>query len=163
MSNINHTSDKLNTWSDNERSHQHLSSSETQAPLPASTGGRCQFSSRVSHRDLQTLWKTHLQMPKRTRAWTKVLPLCQLSRSKTTDDLHPKRHEGQSAVLFRQSPHHQIAHGRGLRNQSGTYRTTGYFLNDSAPRHHYRYQRCCGYRSQYGFGLLGCRTRHGGY
>jgi hypothetical protein len=161
MSNINHTSDKLNTWSDNERSHQHLSSSETQAPLPTIGGVRGQFYSRLSHRNLQTLWKTHLQMPKRSGTWAKVLSLRQLSRSKAENDLHPQRHEGKSAVLFRQSPLDENTHGRDLRNKSGTYHSTRHFLNVFALQHHFRPHRCCNYRCQYGFGFLSCRTHQG--
>lgn len=161
MRTIADNSDKSFKWSDYEGSNQYLPSTEAQTPSSAAIRPRRLFSPRLPHRNLQALRKAHLQMPKGPGTWTKVLPLRQLSRSETGDDLHPQRHEGQSAVLCRQSSRDESDPGRDQRNKSGTYSSAGYVLNDGATRHRDRYQRCRGYRRQHGFGFLSCRAIQG--
>lgn len=161
MRTIIHNSDKSFKWSDYDESNQCLPSPKTQTPSSAATRPRRLFSPRLYYRNLQTLRKANLQMPKGPGTWAKVLSLRQFSWPKTGDDLHPRKDEGQSAVLCRQPPHNESDSGRDQRNKSRTYSSARYVLGGGATRHRDRYQRCRGYRRQHGFGFLSCRAIQG--
>jgi hypothetical protein len=160
---ISNNSDKLFKWSDYEKSNQSLPSSKTKAPPSTATSCRHLLSPRLPDRNLQTLRQTDLQMSKGPGTWAKVLPLRQFPRPETGNDLHPRKNEGQSAVLCRQPPCDESDSGRDQRNKSRTYSSARYVLDVDATRHRDRYQRCRGYRRQHGFGFLSCRAIQGGH
>jgi len=151
---FSNTSDKLYKWSDNERFSQHLLTSEAQTITSAPTLLRYSLTQRLPYRNLQALWKVGLQVYDWTRSWPKVLPVRQLSRSQTKNDLYSKVTEGQSSKLYKQSHRLKKNPGGYLRNQSGTNFTARPVLNvfcRTTSAHHYQCQRVRRYCCQYGF------------
>jgi len=156
------TSDKSYKWSDYETSCQYLSSSKTQAPLSTSSGYWSPSASRLSHRNLQTLRQTHLQMSKGQRSWPQILSFNQLSGPEAQDDLCPQRTKRSSSILFEQSSGYEVGYGTNQRNQSRVACAARVILNVFSYRHHYRRQRCRSSSCQYGVGFFSGQAQHGG-
>jgi hypothetical protein len=84
--------DQLYTWTDNHA----LQAAQTDfccltpAPPPATAPDAAarSFAPWFSHRALQTLWQTGLQMRPRPRPWSKVLPVGQSIRAAAGNGLH---------------------------------------------------------------------------
>src|SRR5215472_11082137 len=84
-------SDQLLTWSDEdvEADHRRLAKAPPSAPAPTAPTQSCP--SGFSHRALQTLWQARMQMCRRSRSWSQVLSLGELSRPAPTNGLRPAR------------------------------------------------------------------------
>ena len=84
-------SDQLLTWSDEdvEADHRRLAKAPPSAPAPIAPAQSCP--SGFPHRALQTLWQARMQMRRRPRPWSQVLPVGKLSRPASANGLRPAR------------------------------------------------------------------------
>lgn len=163
MKNFSNNSDKLFKWSDYGTSHQLLPSPKTQTATSTSSRYWHPSASRLTHRNLQTLWQTHLQMSERQGARPKILSINQLSWPETKDDLCFQRKKRSSTDLFKQPSEYEIDHGTDQRDQPRTACATGVVLGVFSNRHYVQYQRCRCYCCQYGVRLLSCKVQRRGH
>jgi hypothetical protein len=84
-------SDQLLAWSDEniETDHSRLAKAPPSAPAPIAPAQSCP--PWFPHRALQTLWQAWMQMRRRPRPWSQVLPVGELSRPAPTNGLRPAR------------------------------------------------------------------------
>src|SRR5215510_15709539 len=73
-------SDQLYAWSDENSEPHHCRIAETPRRTPAPTSSAPGHPSRLSHRALQTMRQTGMQVRRRPRSWPQVLFVGQLSR-----------------------------------------------------------------------------------
>src|SRR5579864_2146705 len=81
-------SDQLYTWSDNnekDRACCELEKTPSSPPAPAASAPG--DSARLADRALQTLWQARVQMRRRPRPWTQVLPFGELPGPAATNGL----------------------------------------------------------------------------
>ncbi len=163
MCTFDDNSDKLNKWSDYERSSQHLSATKAQTLVPTLTLPRHCLTQGLPYRNLQTLRQTRLQVHEGARTRTQILPLCQLPRPQAGDDLYSQSTKRQGTGLFEQSSQHQSDLGGDLRNQSGTDITARHILNVSfyTTAHHRQYRRMRCYCGEYDCGFSHTITNQG--
>ena len=90
--------------------------------LPPQTGGflRSAHPPRLSHRALPPLRKALVQVHRGPRSWPQVLPVCQLSQSKTPARLCPPAVPEPSRAITHQLPETENPPRKHLRHQSGT-------------------------------------------
>src|ERR1700733_10945110 len=80
-------SDQLYTWSDENPEPVHCRITETSQCAPAPTASAPSHPPRFSHRTLQTMRQTGMQMRRRPRPWPQVLFVGQLSRLAAANEL----------------------------------------------------------------------------
>src|SRR6516164_4230145 len=73
------SSDQLFTWSDTNDNKVHVCLEEAPPGPPAQTPFSGSHPPWLSHRTLQALWQTRLQMRQGSRSWSQVLPVGKLS------------------------------------------------------------------------------------
>jgi len=161
MIDFNHNSDQSFTWSEYGTAYRCLSSPKTQTPPPAPAGRWLPLASWFTHRNLQALRQSDLQMPNGQRTRPQVLSLHQLPRLQAHHDLCSQGTQRSSTDLPGQPPEYEIDHGTDLRNKPRTACATGAVLDVFFNRHNPRYQRRRHYCRRYGMGLLGCRAQQG--
>jgi len=117
--------------------------------LPPQTGGllRSAHPPRLSHRTLPPLRKAWVQVHRGPRSWPQVLPVCQLSQSKTPARLRPPAVPEPSRAISRQLPETQSPPRKHLRHQSGTPSKKGRALTDGWLTHQWYPHRCRGCRN----------------
>ena len=84
-------SDQLITWSDENTEADHRRLAKTPPSAPAAAAPAQSHPAGFPHRALQTLWQARMQMRRRPRSWSQVLPVGELSRSAPTNGLRPAR------------------------------------------------------------------------
>ena len=84
-------SDQLLTWSDEDIEADHCRLAKAPPSAPAPIAPAQSRSSGFPHRALQTLWQARMQMCRRSRSWSQVLSLGELSRPAPTNGLRPAR------------------------------------------------------------------------
>jgi hypothetical protein len=82
-------SDQLDTWSDINAKRIHCHTAKTPRRPAAQTASAQSDSSRLTHRALQTMWQTGLQMRGRSRSWPQVLSFGELSGFPAANGLRP--------------------------------------------------------------------------
>ena len=110
-------SDQLLTWSDeySETDPRRLAKAPPSAPAPIAPAQS--YPPWFSHRALQTLWQTRLQMRRRPRSWPQVLPVGKLSRPASTNGLRPARVLRTGERVAGQLPPRSSDPGGDLRDQ----------------------------------------------
>ena len=83
-------SDQLDTWSDHAR-HTIVDLAQASRPVAAANAGSGHAAQGLAHRALQALRQTWLQMCRRSRPWSQVLPVGELSRPPATNGLRAAR------------------------------------------------------------------------
>jgi hypothetical protein len=85
------SSDQLSTWSDEnaQADHGRLAKAPPSAPAPTAPAQSCP--PWFPHRALQTLWQARMQMRRRPRSWSQVLPVGELSRPAPANGLRSAR------------------------------------------------------------------------
>ncbi len=163
MSILINTSDKSNKWSDYEKSNQYLLAPKAQALIAALTLLRYSLTQRLSYRNIQTLWKIWLPVHDWSRAWPQILLVRQFSWTQAPDDLYSQVAERQGSNVFKKSHQFKKDLGEHHRNQSRIDFTTRTVLNvfSRSAVHHFRCQRVCNPRCQYGFGIYLHSTNRG--
>ena len=84
-------SDQLLTWSDENREADHRRLAQAPPSAPAPIAPAQSYPPWFSYRALQTLWQARLQMRRRPRSWSQVLPVGELSRPAPANGLRPAR------------------------------------------------------------------------
>src|ERR1700691_1041724 len=80
-------SDQLYTWSDKNENRTRCHLEKTPSSSPAPTAPAQGDPARLLDRALQTLWQARMQVRRRSRSWTQVLPFGELSRLAAADGL----------------------------------------------------------------------------
>src|SRR5215471_11264498 len=84
-------SDQWLTWSDEniETDYRRLAKAPPSAPAPIAPTQS--HPAGLPHRALQALWQARMQMRRRPRSWSQILPVGELSRLTPANGLHPAR------------------------------------------------------------------------
>ena len=113
-------SDQLNTWSDRNaqgiRRHIAKTPQSTSAPTATAPGGP----SRFSHRALQTMWQTRMQVRRRPRSWPQVLSFGELPGLAAANGLRTAGVSRSDCGVPCQLPASPRDLGGGLRDQPRT-------------------------------------------
>jgi hypothetical protein len=116
--------DQLGTWSDNHASQLAQAALIRFAPTPptAVTAAAAARASapRLAHRALQTLRQTGMQVCRRSRPWSQVLPLGKLPRLATANGLRSASASCPGSRMSRQLPPGPDHRGGDLRDQPRT-------------------------------------------
>src|SRR5580658_5911200 len=132
-------SDQLYTWSDineEKRDCRHLE--ETPSSSPAPTAPAQGDPARLADRALQTLWQARMQVRRRSRSWTQVLPFGELSRLAAADGLCAAGVSRSDGGVCRQLPTGPRDFRGGLRDQPRTAAPPGGALNGRDERSAFR-------------------------
>src|ERR1700694_5359742 len=98
-------SDQLYTWSDNNEEERACCQLEKTPPSPAAPVAPAQGDpARLADRALQTLWQAGVQMRRRSRPWTQVLPFGELPGPAAANGLCAARVSRSDRRVRRQLP-----------------------------------------------------------
>ena len=117
---------------------------------------------RLSHRALHPLRKARMQVCGWPRAWPQILPVRQLSRSKTPARLRSPAIPETRRAIPRQLPETQNTPGTHLRHQSGASSKEGRTVTDgwiTCRRYSHRCSVCRDNTRQYAAEPFGCEQK----
>ena len=127
-------SDQLYKWSDKDENQiDYCHPTKAKSAFEKLASPRCHFA-RISHRALQEVRQSGMQVRKLKGPWSQILFIRQQTREKSTDGLRSTDVSRKSQGIFRKLPKDQGDPGRTLRNQLRTFEAPRKTLARAPPR-----------------------------